>query len=59
MTGLGDDAENPEAFELKIGLYDTIFDSILRGTTESGTTDFAIPNLTAKRFLTKQGVDVT
>jgi hypothetical protein len=59
LTGLGDDAENLEAFELKIGLYDTIFDSILRGTTESGTTDFAMPNLTAKRFLAKQGVDVT
>jgi len=59
LTGLGDDAENPEAFELKIGLYDTIFDSILRGTTEAGTTDFAMPNLTAKRFLAKQGVDVT
>ena len=59
LTGLGDDAENPEAFELKVGLYNTIFDSILRGTTEAGTTDFAMPNLTAKRFLTKQGVDVT
>ncbi len=48
-----------EAFDVKLQLFNKIFESVKRGTAKGGTTDLAMPELLARHVMNKQGINVS
>ena len=46
-----------EEFQVKIQIYNKILDSLIRGTTGSGVTDFAMPEIMALKTMKASGID--